>query len=210
MNSHASDESKARTVGVIIAGGRSVRFGGEKAAACLAGRPLLSWAAERLRANCSTVAANVRPATETEAIARGEGLTLLYDEAGDALGPLAGVRVGLKWAALRGAEVLAVSPCDVPLLPPDLFSRLLQERGGNASFAETAEGPQPLCAVWPVSALGAVETALAGGAHPSLWRMLDRMGAKRVRFASDAFANVNTREDLAAIAARLGAATPIG
>lgn len=193
--------------GVVIAGGRSVRFGGEKAAAFLDGKPLLVWAANRLRATCAAVAVNVRHGTEAEAIARTQELTLLYDEPGDALGPLAGVKVGLRWAAERGAQVLAVSPCDAPLLPPDLFSRLLDAGVAGPSFAETAEGPQPLCAIWPVSALASVEGALAGGAHPSMWRLLDSMGAKRVRFDSaEMFANVNTREDLAAITARLGAA----
>ena len=200
------DESLTRIVGVVIAGGRSVRFGGEKAAAFLGGKPLLVWAADRLRATCADVAVNVRSGTEAEAISRAEGLTLLYDEPGDALGPLAGVKVGLKWAAARGAQVLAVSPCDAPLLPPDLFSRLLDAGVEGPSFAETVEGPQPLCAIYPVSVLASVEGALAGGAHPSMWRLLDSIGARRVRFdCAEMFANVNTREDLAAIAARLGA-----
>ncbi len=66
-------------VGVVIAGGRSVRFGGEKAVAGLAGKPLLMWAAERLARSCVTVAINARPDTEAEALARAEGLTVLHD-----------------------------------------------------------------------------------------------------------------------------------
>ncbi|HEY0340458.1 MAG TPA: NTP transferase domain-containing protein, partial [Steroidobacteraceae bacterium] len=45
-------------VGVVVAGGRSVRFGGEKAAAMLAGKPLLTWAAIRLARSCAAVAVN--------------------------------------------------------------------------------------------------------------------------------------------------------
>jgi molybdopterin-guanine dinucleotide biosynthesis protein A len=101
---------------------------------------------------------------------------------------------------------LAVSPCDVPLLPEDLFARLLEEGKGGAAMAETVDGHQPLCAIWPVTALEAVTAALAGGAHPATWRVLESVGAKRVRFEPpEAFANVNTREDLAIIAARLQA-----
>src|ERR1700761_6565821 len=165
-----ANELSGIAAGVIIAGGRSVRFGGEKAAALLGNRPLLSWAAARLRKTCGHVAANVRGATQAEAIARAERLTLLYDDAGDALGPLAGVKVGLKWASAIGARVLAVSPCDAPLLPDDLFTRLLQEGGGGAAMAETAEGAQPLCAIWPVTALAPLTGALADGAHPATWR----------------------------------------
>jgi molybdenum cofactor guanylyltransferase len=189
--------------GIVLAGGRSVRFGGEKAAAPLAGTPLLMWAVRRLQRTCANVAVNTRPGTEAEALARGAGLPVLHDAAGDAAGPLAGVKVGLMWAREVGASALAVSPCDAPLLPDDLFARLSAAAGAGAAMAETADGPQPLCAVWPVSALAALTRALAGGAHPPTWRTLDSLGARRVRFESaEAFANLNTREELAAVAAR--------
>jgi molybdopterin-guanine dinucleotide biosynthesis protein A len=193
--------------GVVLAGGRSVRFGGEKAAALLAGRPLLLWAAQRLLRSCGAVAINTRPGTEAESLAQTAGLTVLHDAAGDAAGPLAGVRVGLVWAHGLGARALAVSPCDAPLLPDDLFPRLIDAAGAGAAMAATPDGRQPLCAVWPVSALPAVEAALAGGAHPPTWRVLESVGARSVQFdRPEAFANLNTRADLAAIAAALSGA----
>ena len=191
-------------LGVVIAGGRSVRFGGEKAVADLAGRPLLLWAAARLQKSCAAVAVNARPGTRAEALARAEGLAVLHDAPGDPAGPLAGVKVGLAWAKGLGARALAVSPCDAPLLPDDLFTHLIEAAGSGAAMAETSDGLQPLCAVWPVTALQAVTEALVGGAHPPTWRMLASIGAVRVRFdAREAFANLNTQADLAAIAARL-------
>ncbi len=72
-------------------------------------------------------------------------------------------------------------------------------------MAVTEEGRQPLCAIWPVSALQMVTDAIAGGAHPPTWRLLEQLGARRVRFdPADAFTNVNTRDDLAAAAERFG------
>jgi molybdopterin-guanine dinucleotide biosynthesis protein A len=190
-------------VGLVLAGGRSVRFGGEKAVALLDGRPLLEWATERLRTVCSSVAINVRRETEAEAVAKALGLPTLYDEAGDALGPLAGVKAGLIWAEEQGARMLAVSPCDAPLLPDDLYVRLLERAEGGAAMAETCDGRQPLCALWPVASLPVVRDALAGGAHPPTWRVLEGLGARNVLFDQpEAFANVNTREDLAAVEAR--------
>jgi molybdopterin-guanine dinucleotide biosynthesis protein A len=185
-------------VGVVIAGGRSVRFGGEKAVANLCGKPLLLWAVERLAPACKAVAVNTRPGTATEALARKHGLTVLHDFAGDPDGPLAGVRAGLAWASEQGARHLAASPCDVPMAPDDLYARLHAAAAGGAALAETAEGRQPLCAVWPVSALPALVDALAQGTHPPTWRLLDQIGAAKVRFEpADRFANLNTREDLA-------------
>jgi molybdopterin-guanine dinucleotide biosynthesis protein A len=90
-------------------------------------------------------------------------------------------------------------------LPEDLYARLLAEARGGAALAETSDGPQPLCAVWPISALPAVRECLADGAHPPTWRVLEQLGARRVFFArAEAFANVNTRAELADIEARRG------
>jgi molybdopterin-guanine dinucleotide biosynthesis protein A len=196
-------------VGLVLAGGRSVRFGGEKAVALLEGRPLLAWAAERLRSVCGNVAINVRPGTEAEAVTKNLGLPPLYDAAGDASGPLAGVKVGLIWAEEQGAHTLAVSPCDAPLLPDDLYARLLERAEGGAAMAETSDGRQPLCALWPLTALPVVREALAGGAHPPTWQVLERLGARKVLFEHpEAFANINTRDDLAAVEAQRSRTRP--
>ena len=192
--------SAGPVVGLVLAGGRSVRFGGEKAVALLKGRPLLLWAAERLRSVCVNVGANVRPGTEAEALANAAGLPTLYDAPGDASGPLAGVKAGLEWAKSQGALALAVSPCDAPLLPDDLYVRLIEHAEGGAAMAETRDGRQPLCSLWPVNGLAIVREALAGGAHPPTWQVLERVGARKVSFERpEAFANVNTRDELAAL-----------
>lgn len=191
-------------VGVVIAGGRSVRFGGEKSVAVLAGKPLLMWAVGRLQRSCRRVAVNTRAGTEAEALAQSAGLPVLYDEPGDALGPLAGVKVGLMWAQEQGAQSLAVSPCDVPMLPSDLYPKLIAAAGSGAAIAETEERQQPLCSVWPVSALPMLREELTDGRHPATWMMLERLQAQHVRFHSAAaFANINTRIDLAVLAGHL-------
>jgi molybdopterin-guanine dinucleotide biosynthesis protein A len=200
----AQPPSASPVAGIVIAGGRSVRFGAEKAVALLAGKPLLMWAVERLQRSCCAVAVNARPGTAAEALAQAQGLRVLHDAEGDAAGPLAGVKVGLGWAMELGASALAVSPCDVPQLPDDVFARLIQSAGSGPAMAATSDGHQPLCAVWPVSALPAVHAALAGGRHPATWRLLEQLGAQRVHFEPpEAFANINTQMDLAAMANRI-------
>jgi molybdenum cofactor guanylyltransferase len=191
-------------LGVVIAGGRSVRFGGEKSVAVLAGKPLLMWAVGRLQRSCSIVAVNARPGTEAEALAGSAGLPVLHDVEGDAAGPLAGVKVGLRWARDQEARSIAVSPCDVPMLPSDLYPKLIAAAGSGAAIAQSEDRKQPLCSVWPVSALALLEEELTGGRHPATWMMLERLNATAVRFHSAAaFANINTRIDLAVLAGRL-------
>lgn len=180
-----------------------MRFGGEKAVAQFAGRPLLLWAVERLQRVCAQVAVNARPGTQAAMLAVSSGLPLVHDQPGDADGPLAGVRAGLLWAGQAGFHSLAVSPCDVPLLPPDIYGSLAAAAGAGAAMAETTEGRQPLCAIWPVAALPLITAALGGGAHPPTWRVLEEAGAVKVRVdPPELFANLNTREDLARLEAR--------
>ena len=203
---NAGHAAAAGVAGLVTAGGRSVRFGSEKAVALLQGRALLLWATARLQGSCARVAVNARPGSAAAALAQEHAFTVIHDAPGDASGPLAGVKAGLQWAAACGAHTLAVSPCDAPLLPPDLFPRLLAGAQGGAAMAETPVGLEPLCAVWPVSALAKVTAALEHGAHPPTWRLLESLGARHVRFEdATAFVNLNTRADLAAVAGRLAA-----
>lgn len=191
-------QAKNGMVGLVIAGGRSLRFGGEKAVATFAGKPMLLWAVDRLARACDSVAVNARPGTEAAQLAHSQGLHVLHDLPGDPDGPLAGVHAGLAWARSAGAQSLAVSPCDVPLLPDDLYVRLMTAAGSGAALVETSEGRQPLCAIWPVTALPTITSALAGGAHPPTWRMLEELGAHKFRVdPPELFANLNTRDDLA-------------
>ena len=200
-------QAKKPVVGVVIAGGRSLRFGGEKAVALFDGQPMLLRAAARLSRACTHVAINARAGTGAAAMAQAHGFEVLHDAVGDPDGPLAGVKAGLAWGQSLGAATLAVSPCDAPLLRTTFNLRLVAEAEAGAAMAETVDGRQPLCAVWPASALPAVSLALAGGKHPPTWRLLEQVGAVRVRFEpATAFANVNTREELALLeAAGVGA-----
>lgn len=190
-------DANPQVAGVVIAGGRSTRFGGEKAVATFHGEALLLRAARRLAQACGVVAINARPATQSAELARALGLPVLHDAPGDPDGPLSGVKAALSWAIGQGARQLAVSPCDVPLLPADLYVRLVAAAGEGAAMAVTSEGRQPLIAVWPVAALPRVTQALGGGAHPPTWQLLEQIGAVKVEFSpAGAFANANTREEL--------------
>lgn len=187
--------SIARTAGLVLAGGRSSRFGSEKAAAVLGGVTLLDRALAHL-GDAAPKAVSARAGSRAETIARAAGAVVLQDAEGDAAGPLAGIKAGLIWAP---AEFLAVEPCDVPRLPADLHARLMAAIGdAPAAYAQTGDGPQPLCGLWRAAALPLLEAAMAGGEHPSVWRFLDGVGGVRVRFEeAAAFRNINTPADLA-------------
>jgi molybdopterin-guanine dinucleotide biosynthesis protein A len=193
--------------GLVLAGGRSSRFGREKAAAQLAGRPMIAWVLDVLIPSCVAVAVNARPGTQAAALGIAAGCKTLADDPSDPEGPLAGMRAGLVWAHAQSADALATAPCDTPFLPADLVARLFEgwTRGDGARVAVSTAGAAPLCALWPVAeALDLIGDTLAAGRHPPMRRVLEDLRALEVEFPDPrAFDNLNTPADFeAAISGR--------
>ena len=189
--------------GLVIAGGRSRRFGREKAAEPLAGRPLVGWVADRLAGGVERLAISARPGSAAAGYAEAHDLACLHDPGSGALadGPLAGVLEGLRWAVEGGASWLVTAPCDTPFLPVDYVDRLWSTRTSGGAVAITSEGLQPLCALWPIEALQALEYA---SAHPPIRDVLAGRGAAETSFPDpSAFDNLNTPQAFAAAQARL-------
>src|SRR5439155_22164857 len=76
-------------------------------------------------------------------------------------GPLGGIVAGL---AASPARLLAVVAVDMPLASPAVFRLLASlRRGEDAVVPVTSSGPQPLHAIYSVSALGALRARLMEG-----------------------------------------------
>lgn len=197
----------AIATGLVLAGGRSSRFGSDKALAPLGGRSLLERAVQTLAPSVSDIAVNARPQSAAEADARRLGFSVLHDRQGLSRGPLAGIVSGLEWSGSLEAEWMISLPCDVVSVPSYAMERLIAAAGkANGAYAVTSDGPQSLCAVWPVESKNALEAALITGMHPPVRDMLKLMGAAAVSFdEAGAFFNINTQDDLLAAEKALSA-----
>ncbi|MDP3175480.1 MAG: molybdenum cofactor guanylyltransferase [Phenylobacterium sp.] len=191
--------------GLILAGGRSRRFGSDKALATLGGVTLLARAHARLTQVCDVVAVSASDTSPISVAARALGSPVLPDPRGSPPGPLSGVLAGLEWAQGQGGGQLITLPCDAPLAPMDLEARLLDAIGdAPASVARTPDGMQPLCAVWRSWMIRPLGLALADGLHPPVHQVLSDANAVEVTFEdATAFLNINTTEDLAIAERRL-------
>jgi len=178
--------------GLVLAGGRSTRFGSEKAIAPRDGQTLLEWAVAALQPHCEPLAVSARPLSGAAGLAARLGFPVIEDGVNAPDGPLSGIAAGLRWASSQGAEHLASLPCDMPHAPPDLIPRLMAAKGeAFAAFAITADGPHPLCAVWSIDLLAPLESELARG-HPAVQAFLADVGGVAVEFDdAGAFANLN-------------------
>lgn len=180
---------------VILAGGEGRRMGGaDKALLPLNGRPLVAHVLDRLAAQVGAVAisANGDPARLAAF-----GLPVLPDAL--SRGPLSGVLAGLRWAAGQGADALLTVPVDAPFLPRDLVACLVAAAGDGAPvMAESGGRVHPVTALWPVALVASLEEFLASGAKPKVMDFAAIHGARTARFSDPAaFANLNTRQDIA-------------
>jgi molybdopterin-guanine dinucleotide biosynthesis protein A len=177
-----------RIAGIVLAGGRSSRFGRDKALAVLHAQPLIHWSVEALRDGAEVLAIN-----GPMALCDRVGLPRAPDAPGVPAGPLAGVLGAMGWAAGRGCSHLLTAPCDTPFLPPDMGARLALGIGEGPAIAARAARAHPLCALWRVDLAPALATLAAAPDQPSLQAIIKRLGGSWLDFPDEAaFANLNT------------------
>ena len=183
-----------RIAGLVLAGGRSRRFGADKALADFRGRPLIAWSLDAL-----VQYAHVLGVAGPPALAAWLVVDAVPDEPGAPDGPLAGVLAGLAWAARCDCALLATVPCDTPFLPSDLVPRLAAALGDRPVVAARAERVHALCAVWRSDAASALAALARNGRQLSMQALIDVLGGGYADFPDEAaFANLNTPADFAA------------
>jgi molybdopterin-guanine dinucleotide biosynthesis protein A len=147
--------------GVVVAGGRSVRFGArDKTVSDLAGKPLIRHTAERLLEATDRLVINCRAdqrAVIDEALS-GLDPTFAIDVDPDR-GPVGGIATGLRAAETPYA---AIAAADMPLLDSSLFEYLFERAAGHdASVPRPGDWFEPLHAVYrPEPMSDACEAAL--------------------------------------------------
>lgn len=154
------------TLGAVLAGGQSRRFGSDKTRAELGGETLVERAVSRLRSVCSEVI--------LVSSRRQEWGDLDVEQVPDAVpghGPLAGITAAVRHASGRPTFVLA---CDLPFVSVSLMRFLIELAATESAEAEVGSKnlawmprigarTQPLCGLYEPAALPRFEEALEHG-----------------------------------------------
>ena len=199
--------------GVIVAGGRSTRFGDvDKAVATLAGTPMVRRVADRLGGVIDELVVNCREdqvAAIDDALAGYPHDVRFAPDPDPDEGPMAGIRTGL---AAAGSEYAAVVACDMPFVEPALVEFLFGRAAGHdAAVPRLDDGWfQTTQAVYRASTMAAAcEEALADGER-RIVAAFDYLDVAVVDEATvrrhaplETFDNLNTREEFEVAAARL-------
>jgi len=196
--------------GIILAGGKSTRFGADKASALLSGRPLLQWVVAALGGVCAELVVVTAPGQSLPAIDSPVPLRILADDV-PALGPMGGLVTGMRVAR---TELCFGASCDSPLLRPALVYLLGAMADGFDAVCPAVGGRlQPLVSVYRTQTCLPVFGREVGAGN---LKMTDALGHLRVRQvaeddlrvadpALESFINANRREVLGQIEARLAA-----
>ncbi|SNZ07261.1 molybdenum cofactor guanylyltransferase MobA [Cohaesibacter gelatinilyticus] len=195
-----------RTVGLVLAGGRSSRMGGEdKASLTLEGQSLLKRVEERLKPQV----ANLIISSNADPVTLDSNALVLADEIEGYAGPLAGLLAGMRWAQKNVPQAfwMTSAAVDTPFFPQDLVDRLVMSQGAPQPcivLAQSGDRRHPVFGLWPVMLADSLEAFLKDGNHKvGMWA--DSHSNSRAIFGGpivdgdieiDPFFNINEPDDL--------------
>lgn len=181
--------------GVVLAGGRARRMGGEdKGLVEVAGEAMVVHALRGLSPQVGTLLVNAN--RNQQRYAELGHCEVVADSDGDYAGPLAGMASAMGRATTR--YILTV-PCDSPLLAADLGERLhnaLLAADAEISVARDAERMQPVFALLECALHQSILDYLAsGGRKIDTWYAGRRVALADFSDHPEMFLNINTPQD---------------
>ena len=192
---------------IILAGGRATRMGGvDKGLVVLQQEALTAHVIARLKSQVDEIFISANREIETY---KTFGYPVLQDANADFIGPLAGFFLGLQNAQY---DYVLTVPCDSPLLPLDLAERLLSgmsASGADIAVASSDENSHPVFCLMKKSMLPSLLAYIERGERKvSAWQKSQQLVEVDFSDCSEAFTNLNTFDDLAAVELKLNALSP--
>ena len=207
----------SRTVGVILAGGRSRRMGASKPEQVLAGRSLLEHVVRRAEHQVDEL---ILSSNSSSTFYQQFGFPIVPDRDDSQAGPLMGIASVMDWIVdqqTRNAALplIACFPVDVPIFPDTIvvqLKRALLAQNKQVAVALEANQLQPLFSLWNCSSAEIINQALRAGIRgpKPMLSELDAVAVKITCSSEFDFTNLNTQQDMLALAGKLGEAESWG
>ncbi|MCK6387930.1 MAG: molybdenum cofactor guanylyltransferase [Zoogloea sp.] len=192
-----SPPTPEQITGLVLAGGLGRRMGGvDKGLSRLGDAPLVAHILRRLAPQVGPLIIN---ANQNHGIYASFGHPVISDRITGYAGPLAGLEAGL---AACTTPYLVTAPCDSPFLPADLVSRLaesLTAHKASIAVARTGDQLHPVFSLIRSDELRDLQAFVnAGGRRMEAWLRRLRWAPCPFDDCPDAFANINTPDELRA------------
>ncbi len=170
-------------LGAVLAGGRSMRFGTDKALATVNGRTLIELAVAALRSQVPDVIICGRAMA---------GVLSVPDRPAPDQGPLGGLNAALHHAMAGGYEGVVTIGCDMPLLEQGLVGRLI---GSGPAIVEG----HYLVGYWPAALASGLDHHLSATSDRSIRAWVAKVAPRIVALKGSPLPNINTPGDLEAL-----------
>ena len=185
---------------VVLAGGKSKRFGRDKSQVKLGNKILIDYILSEIIDLYKDI---LIVANEPIRFLNSDKISLTKDIKKD-LGPLGGVFTAMKWARDNKKEYKWIStfPIDTPFFKKDHLSKFYQDislEKSNLFFMKSKNTRHNIFGLWSLELFEKLELALDNGNRKvELWA--NDIGVKTVNFENqndkDPFFNINTEQDL--------------
>ena len=192
---HQADELTASIGAIILAGGKSRRFGSDKALSLFRGKPLIHTVINTTREITDNIIIISNSPQKYDFLPFPVVADLIPD-----CGPLGGIYTGLSYS---NCEKNLVLPCDMPFVTSECLNYLIANTNGNDITVPYHQNLlEPLCAVYSRSCLPYIKAQLEAKDN-QVFQFYPKVKTKFITFTPnmafyhpDIFYNINSREDL--------------
>mgnify|MGYP001246345703 CR=1 FL=1 len=188
-------------IGVILAGGKSKRFGTDKSTIKLGNKTLIEHTISKIEKDFSEILIVVKDQVfQVEK----KNIFFIEDYIKGHLGPLVGVLSAMKWIKKNNKQYqwIATFPCDTPFFDTSIIEKYKSNINSNESllyFIKSNQKRHNIFGLWSVKLMDILENDLVNNNFRKVEEWADKIGVKMIDIKSDKFDNffnINTKTDL--------------
>jgi molybdopterin-guanine dinucleotide biosynthesis protein A len=184
---------------VVLAGGKSKRFGDDKSQAKLGGKILIDYILSEIENKFDEVLIVANDPIQHLSSSKIQKTEDLKKN----LGPLGGILSAMKWVKNHNKpyQWIASFPSDTPLFKMSMFEDFLNkvnEKESELFFMKTKEKRHNIFGLWNIDLIDQLEKDLENGSR-KVEKWANNIGVKTINIEfdkEDPFFNINTKEDL--------------
>ena len=188
-------------LGVILAGGKSSRFGSNKADAHLGDKTLLEHTISKVEKNFLEVL--IVSNNESIKINK-KNVFLVKDFIKGQLGPLIGILSAMKWIEQNNKKYkwIATFPCDTPFFDDSIIEKLKNCSISNDNllfFLNSRKKRHNIFGLWSLKLIDILEEDIRSNNFRKVELWADKIGVQKIEVNTEGFnkfLNINTLDDL--------------
>ena len=196
-----------KILGVVLAGGKSKRFGEDKSQVKLHGKILIDYILSEIMDQFNEILV----VTNNPIRFKDSSKILTTKDFEEGLGPLGGILTAMKWIKdqKKNYEWISTFPSDTPFFTNKelkIFYENIDIKKSKLFFIKNKETRHNIFGLWSLDLLKKLETDLQKGERKvEVWA--DTVGVETINIEyekRDPFFNINTKEDLEKAKAKIG------